>query len=72
MSSSSIPGQACAERAGAFLVCMEKGSCTDIKSTVADKTLWRTFVSVVYTVLHEELIHEELLHEELLYLSVFT
>jgi len=51
---------------------MAKGSCTDIKATVAEKTLWMTFVSVVYIVLHEELFHEELLHEELLYLSVFT
>jgi len=45
-----------------------KGSCTD-KATVTEKTLWMTFVSVAYIVLHEELVfHAELLHEELFYL----
>jgi len=44
-------------------------NCTDIKATVAEKTLM-TFISVVYIDLHEELLHEELLHEVLLYWSV--
>jgi len=47
-------------------------NCTDIKATVAEKTLLVTFISVVCIVYMKSLLNEVLLHEELCYLSVFT
>ncbi len=44
--------------------------CTDIKATVAKKTLCLTLIFVVCIVLYEVLLQEELLYEELLYSSV--
>ena len=58
------------KRVGVFL-CVAKGSCTDIKATVAEKTLLATFISVV-CIVYMSLLDEVLLHEELCYLSVFT
>ena len=58
------------KRIGVFL-CLGKGSCTDTKSTLAEKTLLVTFISVVCIVYMKSLLNEVLLHEELFYLSVF-
>ncbi len=59
------------KRVSVFL-CMAKGSCTDIKATVTEKTLLVTFISVVCIVYMKSLLNEVLLHEELFYWSVFT
>jgi len=56
----------------AVFLCMAKGSCSDIKATVAEKTLLVTFISVVCIVYMKSLLNEVLLHEELFYSSVFT
>ena len=57
----------------AVFLCVAKGSCSDIKATVAEKTLLVTFISVVCIVYMKCLLNEVLLHEdELCYLSVFT
>jgi len=53
-------------------LCRAKESCTDIKATVAEKTLLMTFISVVCIVDMKSLLNDVLLHDELLYSSVFT
>jgi len=64
MSPSSRPGLAC-KRVDMFL-CVAKGSCTDIKATVAEKTLLVTFISVVCIVYMKSLLHELCSQEELI------
>jgi len=51
----------------AVFLCVAKGSCTDIKATVAEKTLLATCISVVCIVYIKSLLNEVLLHEELFY-----